>query len=195
MIYGVFGKPGSGKTTYLAYLSRKLRRKHPVIYSTEEIKGTILIKPEQIGYFKPEPGSVFLIDEIGTIFNSRDFKKFSAQVRDFFALHRHYDCDIYWVSQTVDVDKSIRNRTSCIYQLRKGWFGFSSIERIYYDLTVDEVSHDLVEGYFLQKPLVKFFGFLFGVNRLFFRPLYYRLFDSHSQPMTFPLSAPDKVVK
>lgn len=194
MIYGIFGKPGTGKTTYLAFLSRKLRKKHPVIYCTEEIKGTILIKPEEIAFFEPAPGSVFLIDEIGTIFNSRDFKKLSIQVRDFFAWHRHYSTDIYWVSQTVDVDKTIRNRTAAVYQLKKCFFGFSSVERIFYDLTVDENTHDLVEGYFLQKPLVKIFGYLFGINRLFFRPFYYRLFNSYSKPMTFPLPAPVKKV-
>lgn len=122
MIVGVFGKPGSGKTTYLASICVKARFKRWLkttlpaclakfikigdIYSTEPMSGTILIDPYDIGTFCPAPYSIFLIHEAGCSFNNRSFKSIPKHCTDFFAQHRHYLCDIYYDSQTVDIDKN-----------------------------------------------------------------------------------------
>lgn len=195
MIIGIFGKPRAGKSTLLAYYARYYLRRKRVVYSTEYIDGTIHISPDDFGLFEPVEGSVILIDEIGTIFNSRDYKRFPTAVRDFVALAGHYKVTVIWVSQTVDVDKAIRNRTHSLYQVRKGLFGFSHVDAIYYDLTVDDTTHDLVEGYYVQKGFLRFIGYIIGQNRLLYRPRYYKYFDSYNKPLTFTKETPDEVYK
>ena len=45
------------------------------------------------------------------IWDSRDFKKFKPEVRDFFKLQRHYHVVCYLASQTFDIDKKLRDLT------------------------------------------------------------------------------------
>ena len=65
----------------------------------------------QLGEFVPEADSLLLIDEVGMIWDSRDFKKFKPEVRDFFKLQRHYHVVCYLASQTFDIDKKLRDLT------------------------------------------------------------------------------------
>lgn len=205
MIIGYFGKPRSGKSTVLASYAAKNNLRQSVnnllgrlrfpkfirlrcydcIYSTEMIKGTLRIAPYDIGLFDPGPNSLIILGEAGTYFNNRLSSKIPSYCTDFFALHGHYGCTIIWDSQSVDVDKKLRNRTEYLYHIRKGRIlPFLTFQRrIWYDLTVDNDSKDLVEGYSISSGLLKPLHYLIGVNKILFRPLYYRYFDSYNRPL------------
>lgn len=112
----IFGKKGSGKTTYLIRIAKKyLSKKTPWIIYTNipdiQLDGVRLIDVENLGDFVPVSNSVLLLDEVGMIWDSRDFKKFKPSVRDFFKLQRHYKVICYLASQTFDIDKKLRDLT------------------------------------------------------------------------------------
>lgn len=212
MIIGFIGKPRSGKTTFLAsYVAKnefyhKLNKllhfkafpEYDVIYSSEYIKGTVHIKPYDVGRFKPTPNSLIILGEAGVYFSNREFKNVPKECLDFFSLHGHYHCDIVWDSQTVDVDKKLRNRTECMYIVKKGRiFSWNSYARlISYDVDVDNESHDIVEGFSIAKGLWKVLAYLTRANKVLWRTPLYKFFDSYSQPLHFSLVDPAlKVVK
>ena len=61
----VFGKKGSGKTTYLTKTCLKYLKKGRPVYSTVPIPGAYYFNPEDIGFYSIPSESVILIDEVG----------------------------------------------------------------------------------------------------------------------------------
>lgn len=113
-LYLVFGKKGSGKSTYLVKLAVKYLKKGYNVYTNMEdmvIPGVRLIDIQQLGEFVPEANSLLLVDEVGMIWDNRNFKNFKPEVRDFFKLQRHYKVLVYLASQTFDIDKKLRDLT------------------------------------------------------------------------------------
>lgn len=111
-LHMVFGKKGSGKSTFLIRQAIKYQKKGYTIYTNMidcTLAGVFLINVDDLGDFIPEPNSVLLLDEVGMIWDARDFKKFKASVRDFFKLQRHYHVICYLASQTFDIDKKLRD--------------------------------------------------------------------------------------
>lgn len=126
-LYLVFGKKGSGKTTYLVKLARSyLKKKWNVYTNIDElfIPGVRHFNIQHLGDFVPEKNSLLLLDEVGMIWDARDYKQFKPAVRDFFKLQRHYQCLVYMASQTFDVDKKIRD-------LCDGMFLHTNIARVF----------------------------------------------------------------
>ena len=108
----MFGKKGSGKSTYLVKQMVKYQRKGYTIYTNmgEVILPNVrIISAQDIGDFIPEPKSLLCIDEVGMIWDSRKFKDFKDSTRDFFKLQRHYHVICLLASQTYDVDKKLRD--------------------------------------------------------------------------------------
>ena len=91
----IIGKKGTGKTTDICKYSMKYRDKGWTVYCTENIPGTYLVDPDDIGYYEMDKHSVLFIDEIGIIWHSRDFKKFAKEVREWFKLQRHRHLTVY----------------------------------------------------------------------------------------------------
>lgn len=113
-LYLVFGKKGSGKSTYLVKLAVKYLKKGFLVYTNMEdmmVPGVRLIDINQLGEFVPESNSLLLVDEVGMIWDNRNFKNFKPEVRDFFKLQRHYKVLVYLASQTFDIDKKLRDLT------------------------------------------------------------------------------------
>ena len=111
-LYLVFGKKGSGKSTYLVKLAFRYIKKGWIVYTNMtdlNIPGARIIDIDHLGDFVPCTDSVLLLDEVGMVWDSRNFKNFKPSVRDFFKLQRHYHCICYMASQTFDVDKKIRD--------------------------------------------------------------------------------------
>ena len=111
-LYLVFGKKGSGKSTYLVKLARKHLKKGWIVYTNMEelfMPGVRHFEIKHLGDFVPEAHSLLLLDEVGMIWDNRDYKTFKPQVRDFFKLQRHYHVKVYMASQTFDVDKKLRD--------------------------------------------------------------------------------------
>ena len=214
MIYGVFGKPRSGKSTFLAmYVSKALRARqiaqlpiigkfwkrnkyyYDVIFSTAPMVGTVLIRPFDIGYFEPPENMrcLFVIHEAGIAFNNRNHKDIPDYCTDFFAEHGHYNCDIIYDSQSVDIDKKLRNRTQYFYVISKCPFRRwrSKVSKVKYWIGVNKQAQKLDECY--TEPSGLFESIFARITRqiyTFRRRPYYWLFDSYSRDLRFAKSDP-----
>jgi len=124
----VFGKKGSGKTTLITKLARQALKKGKTVYSTLDIPGCKTFDVGNIGYYNFPEESVIFIDEVGMIWDNRDYKNFKSTVRDWFKLQRHNKVTVYLFSQTFDVDIKLRNLTDYMY-LCQNHFGVLSIAR------------------------------------------------------------------
>ncbi|MCI9438639.1 MAG: hypothetical protein HFH85_16055, partial [Lachnospiraceae bacterium] len=124
----VFGKKGSGKTTFLVKQAVMHMRRGQTVYSTVYIPGAHLFDVQLIGNYTFPPESVVFIDEVGMIWDNRNFKAFRPEVRDWFKLQRHYHVKVYLFSQTFDIDIKLRNLTDEMY-LCQCHMGFLSVAR------------------------------------------------------------------
>lgn len=115
----IFGKKGSGKTTWIAKYSQKYIKKGYTVYSNVEIPGTFLYDPKDIGLYTFEPNSIVFCDEVGLIWHNRDFKNFKKCVIEFFKYQRQYKIRMYLFSQTFDTDKVLRDLTDEMYLIRR----------------------------------------------------------------------------
>lgn len=124
----VFGKKGSGKTTLLVKLAFKYMKKGKKVYSTFYVPGAFLFDVNDIGSHQFEKESVIIIDEVGMIWDNRQYKNFRNDVRDWFKLQRQYRNIVILASQTFDIDIKLRNLTDRMY-LCKCYMGILTIAR------------------------------------------------------------------
>lgn len=134
----VFGKKGSGKTTYLTKIALKNIRAGRKVYSTIYIPGCEMFNVSNIGNYTFPKGSVVLIDEVGMIWDNRDFKNFKPNVRDYFKFQRQYKNTVYLFSQTFDVDLKLRNLTDEMYLLTNVGRVFSIARKINKKITIQK---------------------------------------------------------
>ena len=208
----IFGKKGSGKSTILAKNAIKHIRNGWTVYSTEFIPGTYYIRSSDIGSvqlvdfnFKPfnpddykgfvkllkifrnkiypyRPKILLLVDEVGMIWDNRDFKNFKNTVRDFFKLQRHYHVKCILFSQTFDIDKKLRDLTDQMYLVRNVLRVFCYGKRIRKFITIrnNDVndSGTLAEGLEFES----FFWWFFGTRSLTFIPRWSKYFNSFQAP-------------
>ncbi len=178
----IFGKKGSGKSTLLTKLAIEHINKDWFVFSTLEIPGTYHLDYEDIGYTHFPEQSVLLIDEVGMIWDNRDFKNFKKEVRDFFKLQRHYRIKVIMFSQTFDVDKKIRDLTDCMYLVEKRLRLFSYAKRINKRTVLNESTAEapskLDENLVFDSLLFCFFG----ARRFTYIPNYIQYFDSYITP-------------
>ena len=173
----IFGKKGSGKTTTLTKIALDEIKKKKKVYSTIEIPGTSYFEVSEIGYKTFPANSVILIDEVGMIWDSRDFSKFPKEVRDFFKYQRQYKLKVYLFSQTFDVDKKIRDLTDEMYLLKNFCRVFSIQRRILKKITISHADNNasgvsnIVDDYRFDLPL-------FGGLKIVFIPRYIAFFKS-----------------
>lgn len=185
MITCVFGLPGQGKSTYMAYLAKRAlttsrgKKRYDRVYCNFNMAGCYRLSYSDLGVYNFE-NCLILLDEMMNEADSRDFKKFDAQKKYFFSNHRHYGCDIIYFTQAWDdVDKKIRNNTQELYYIKKFLF-WSVVNPIQQILTIDDNSHQIVTGYKFRS--------IFS-SKIFFRPPYYKWFDSYERKKLEPLKA------
>ena len=178
----VFGKKGSGKSTLLTKLALQYQKQGIPVYSTEKIPGCYLIAPEQIGFVELLPNSVLLVDEVGMIWDNRNFKNFKPEVRDWFKLQRHRRVRVYLFSQTFDIDKKIRDLTDDMYLIEKKFRVFSYAKRILKRTVLNKSTAESPSK--LDEDLVFDSLLLFwcGSRRLTFIPRYANYYDSFVCP-------------
>lgn len=189
---------GSGKTTTLASIALKYsKRKKPynAIYTNihTTIPGVTYIDNDCIGKYDLS-NSLILIDEATLFADSRAYKEFPKDVMKFFLEHRHYNCDIYLMTQQWDgVDRKIRVITDRVYYVYKGkLFGWlwSSYYRIPYGIIIPdprkggEKLGEIIQGYARPNLLTRIF------STKVMRWKYYKYFDSWEREELPPL--PDK---
>lgn len=174
----IFGKKGSGKSTLLTKLALQYQRRGIPVFSTEKIPGCYLITPSDIGYTEFPEGCVLLIDEVGMIWDNRNFKTFKPAVRDWFKLQRHRKITVYLFSQTFDVDKKIRDLTDEMYLVEKKFRVFSYAKRILKRTVLNKSTAESPSK--LDEDLVFDSLLLFwcGSRRFTFIPKYAKYFDS-----------------
>lgn len=179
----VFGKKGSGKTTFLAKTAYKYLKKGYHVYSTEKIPGVIQFDVRNIGDVTFPEKSVLLIDEVGMIWDNRNFKNFRTEVRDYFKYQRHEKHVVYLFSQTFDIDVKLRNLTDCMY-LCTCHFGFLSVARkIKRSITLVEPVGDAESRIADKLEFEPLWWSLFGAKTciLTYIPNWTCLFNSHEK--------------
>lgn len=186
----VFGKKGSGKTTFMTKTAIQHLRKGYTVYSTIKIPGTRLFDVNDIGSFVADSKAVLLIDEVGMIWDNRNFKNFRTDVRDYFKLQRHYHHKIYLFSQTFDIDVKLRNLCDSMYLVRCH-MGFLSVARkIRRDIVIVDPTGDsesrIADSLQFEPLLLS----LFGAKTIIFTyiPHWVGFFDSFEAPKLPSLS-------
>jgi zona occludens toxin (predicted ATPase) len=179
-----YGLPGCGKTTVLtAIAQRELRR----IRLGKSVYSAVLTNfyCRNADVFKPSAISttifrrcLILIDEVTLVWDSRNFKTFPEEVKEFFTLHRHLRCDVIYATQYYqNVDKRIRDVTVNTFRVRKlGPFHLTCKEKM--AIQYPEQTGEILVGY--KKPSILY---LLTTLKVYFGRRYYDFFDTHEIPV------------
>ena len=173
-----FGVPGSGKTTFAAYLAKQSMRESRVItwarnhpgkfsgwlldrtplfkrsepvYSNVPITGSYQLDPkDDIGKVMVEDGRV-IIDEAGIEYNNRAYKTFSPAAIYWYKYHRHYKCPVDVFSQSYeDMDITLRRLAQNYFVVKKSLLPrFVVCKRIRRKVGIDENTHQIIDHYTL----------------------------------------------
>ena len=179
-LYLVFGKKGSGKSTYLVKLALRYVKKGWTVYTNMtdlNIPGVRIFNIDDLGDFVPCSDSVLLLDEVGMVWDARNFKNFKPSVRDFFKLQRHYHCIVYMASQTFDVDKKLRDLCDGMFLHANVARVFSMGKRISKNITLTEPSADAESRIAETLAFNPFWNWTLTLI-----PRYSKYFDSHIIP-------------
>ena len=90
-LFMVFGKKGSGKSSYLIRKAIEYQKRGYIVYTNMQdccLDGVRIINPDQLGDFVPVADSCLLLDEVGMLYDNRNYRNFRPAVRDFFKLQR-----------------------------------------------------------------------------------------------------------
>lgn len=197
-LYMVFGKKGAGKSTYMVKLAYKYSKKGWTVFATNKIPGTYYFDTSDIGRFSFPENSVILIDEVGMVWDNRQYKDFKPEVRDWFKLQRHYRCCVYLFSQSWDIDIKLRNLTDKLYLMINYANVFTVCKEIKRKITVVKPSENAESRIADELIISPFFLAPFGARNYVFLPRWYKLFDSFEAP-ALPVKSfqfieyPDKV--
>lgn len=196
----VFGKKGSGKTTLITKLSRKYLKKGITVYSTVDVPGCRTFDVSLVGKRNFPEHSVVFIDEVGMIWDNRQYKNFSNDVRDWFKLQRHNKVTVYLFSQSFDVDVKLRNLTDYMYLVINHFGVLSIAKKIKRGIVIvnpDGQSEARIADSLEFEP---FFLSLFGLRSwiITWVPAWVKYFDSFDLPEKPPMpysEVPDYVKK
>lgn len=196
-----FGVPGSGKTTFAAYLAKRSMRqsciiawaeKHPCklsekllssglwrrktpVWSNVPITGTYQMDPRlDIGVSMMAGGKV-IIDEAGIEYNNRNYKSFPPDAIYWYKYHRHYQCSVDVFSQSYeDMDITLRRLAQNYFVVKKSLLPFFIYcKRIRRKVGIDETTHQIIDHYY--------FGFPILTTKWVFSPPLWKLFNSFSR--------------
>ena len=188
-LYLIFGAKGGGKTTMLVKQALAYIKLGWAVYTNIEdinIPGVRVINADDIGDFVPEEDSLLILDEVGMLYDNRDFKNFRPQVRDFFKLQRHYRVVCFMASQTFDVDKKLRDLCDGMWLCTCFMDVFSLCRPIVKKVVLTEATGDGESRVSENLHFVPFWNW-----KLTYIPKYAQYFDSHAVPEK-PLLAYDE---
>lgn len=114
----IFGKKGSGKTTYLTKQAIKFNANGWYVFSNVELFNTYKLDTNWLGKYDFPEKSLIICDECSLIWSNRDFKNFPKHIENFFRLQRHDKIYVLMASQSFDVDKKIRDLADDMYLLK-----------------------------------------------------------------------------
>lgn len=176
----IFGKKGSGKNTLLTKLSVKYNKLGYHVFSDSEIFNTYKLDTNWIGKYDFPRNSVLMIEEAGITWDNRNFKTFSAEVRNFFKLQRHYGIIVYLASQSFDVDKKLRDLCDEMYLCTNIMGIFSIAKNIHKRIAIHNASDDNDGESFLTETYS--FGFPWEWKFTYI-PRWIRFFNSFEAPV------------
>lgn len=198
-LYMVFGKKGSGKTTYMCKLSLRYSKRGYTVFSNAELPGSTLVNIKLLGDFVPPPGSVLLIDEVGMIWDNRHYKTFEDKYRNFFKLQRQYKNIVYLFSQTFDIDKKLRDLTDVMYMVTCPIPVLSICRRIKRTLVLVQPDGESEGRIADGLEFIPWYMSLFGMRSIEFTwiPSYASFFKSYNPPSlpefaSDPFSLPER---
>lgn len=184
------GFPGSGKTTLSVKLAQQHIKKGWTVYANFPIPGCYLFDPDDLGKYSQYSNSLIILDEIGLVFDNRNFKAFSNEVRNWAKLHRHFRCKVISFSQSMDYDSKLRAITDKLYLLVNyfGWFSAAKEIRMKWVAVQPDTNS---EGRIAQAMVLSPFILApFGARIYTFIPHWTKYFDSFET-----MDLPDKVYK
>lgn len=197
-----FGVPGSGKTTFAAWLTKqslkeswvirfcrrhldrrlcqrvlagKRFRRATRVYSNVPITGACRLDAKaDIGHYMIADGRI-IIDEAGLEYNNRSFKSFPPEAIYFYKYHRHYQTAVDVFSQSYeDMDITLRRLAQNFFVVRRSLVPFCVTCRlIRRKVGVDATTHQIADLYSMGVPVL-------DTRRIFSPPLW-RLFNSYSR--------------
>lgn len=179
-LFLVFGKKGSGKSTYLVKLAAQHLKKGWIVYTNLDelfMPGVRHFNIQHLGDFVPETHSLLLLDEVGMIWDNRDYKVFKPCVRDFFKLQRHYKVKVYMASQTFDVDKKLRDLCDGMFLHTCVARVFTMGKRITRKVVITQSTSEAESRISEDLVILPFWNWT-----LTFIPKWAKYFDSHSVP-------------
>lgn len=196
-----FGVPGSGKTTFAAYLAKQCMRQsriitwaenHPgklsgwilvsglfkrrmPVFSNVPITGACQLDPQKDIGVNMIVGGKVIIDEAGIEYNNRNFKAFPPAAVYWYKYHRHYQCSVDVFSQSYeDMDITLRRLAQNYYVVKKSLLPkFVVCKRIRRKVGIDENTHQIIDHYY--------FGFPILDTKWIFSPPLWKLFNSFSR--------------
>lgn len=173
-----FGLPGSGKTTFAAYLTKRYSKHKIDVYSNYPIKGALRLDTNQIGRIDYSD-CLMIIDEASIDYNNRNYKSMPKQAIAWFKMHRHYSTEIAILSQAWnDVDITLRRLCQRYYVIKKSAIPFFiSLVRINRSFDINEQSKEPCDAYSFDSPIIRIF-----TTRRIFTPVLWKLFDSWDRP-------------
>lgn len=177
----IFGKKGCGKTTYLTKIAYQHYKSGWTVFSTCKIPYAHIIDADIIGqYWLPEH-SVLLVDEVGMIWDNRDFKNFKNSVRDWFKYQRHNRVKVYLFSQSFDIDKKLRDLCDGMFLLTNFMRVFSYGRKISKNFVLNKSTADSPSNIAENLEFEPFIFFFIGTRTLTFIPRWSKYFDSHDR--------------
>lgn len=179
----VFGKKGSGKSTLMVRLAYKYLGLGWNVFCTERLDGCIYIDYRDIGYKNIPPYSILLVDEVGMIWDNRNYKDFKPEVRDWFKLQRHYKVKVVLFSQTFDIDKKLRDLTDDMYLCTNVLRVFTWAKRITRRVVLVKPGPDTPARIDEELAYDGLLWWMFGSRILTFIPKWAPFFDSHNCPV------------
>ena len=179
-----YGLPGTGKTTILAAIAqtelhkiRNGRSTYSSVLTNFYCRNCDVFEPQQI-FTTRFRRCLILIDEITLVWDSRNFKTFPAEVKDFFTLHRHLKSDVIYATQYyMNVDKRIRDVTDSTYRVRKLGKNLHVRTKERQAVQYPEETGEIIVGYKKPTPLQLLNGL-----KIYRGKKWYDYFDTNEMP-------------
>ena len=181
-LFMMVGPKGSGKSTLICKLTQRYRKKGWTVYSNVAVPGALLFEGTDIGKIQFTANSVVFVDEIGMVFDNRNFKTFRQDTRDWFKLQRHYRVKVFCFSQAWDVDVKIRQLCDGIYLLNSYFNVISVARKVRRRLTIVHPSGEAESRIADDLEFVPWFMAPFGGLMVTWLPAWHYYFDSFAAP-------------
>lgn len=164
-----FGVPGAGKTTWAAHLAHEAFKQQRPVFSNVLIKGAFQYDKSDLGINLIE-NALIICDEAGLEFDNRKMSMSDNEIY-FFKYHRHYQNDVVFMSQGLDVDIKIRKLAQRYFLLLPSLIpGFILRKEIVRKVGIDD------NGQIIDKFAFK--SLLMGGYSWIFAPKFRKYFDT-----------------